>query len=45
VGICAGGAGKAKNQSSRCAQLLSTSDKAKAQWQLEKAFDDFESRF
>jgi len=45
IGICAGGAGKAKNQSSGCAQLLSTSDKAKAQWQLEKAFADFESSF
>ena len=45
VAICAGGAGKAKNQSSGCSQLLSTSEKAKAQWQLEKAFADFESRF
>src|SRR5215475_7372823 len=45
IGICAGGAGKAKNQSSGCAQFVSTSDKAKAQWQLEKAFADFESGF
>jgi adenosine deaminase len=45
VGICAGGAGKAKSQSSGCAQLLSTSEKAKAEWQLERAFADFESRF
>jgi adenosine deaminase len=45
VDTCAGGTGKAKNQSPGCAQLLSTSDKAKVEWQLEKAFADFESRF
>src|SRR5262245_38010617 len=44
VVACAGG-GKTQSQSSDCTQLLSASDKAKAEWQLEKAFADFESRF
>jgi hypothetical protein len=43
--VCARSAGKAKSQSSSCRQLLSTSDKAKAEFELEKAYADFESRF
>src|SRR5262249_41031434 len=45
VATCAGGTRKTKSQSSSCQQLLSASDKAKAEWQLEEAFADFESRF
>jgi hypothetical protein len=37
-------AGRSKSSAS-CEQFLSSSQKARAEWQLEKDFSDFESRF
>jgi adenosine deaminase len=42
---CAVDAPKAKKLSSTCERLLSTSEKARAEWDLEKAFAAFEGRF
>jgi adenosine deaminase len=42
---CAGDKPAGKKPSAKCDQLLSTSEKARAEWDLEKAFAEFESKF
>jgi adenosine deaminase len=44
-GACAGDAPKSSKVSSACDRLLSRSEKAHAEWALEKAFAEFEARF
>jgi adenosine deaminase len=42
---CAGDAPRSSKVSSACDRLLSRSEKARAEWDLEKAFAEFEGRF
>jgi hypothetical protein len=42
---CAGDKPGGKKPSAKCDQLLSASEKARAEWDLEKAFAEFESKF
>ncbi|HEV7522642.1 MAG TPA: adenosine deaminase [Candidatus Angelobacter sp.] len=43
--LCAAEKGQAKNLSTGCSGLLASSEKARMQWELEKAFAGFESQF
>jgi hypothetical protein len=45
AGACAGDKPGAKTPSAKCDRLLSTSEKARSEWELEKAFAQFESSF
>jgi hypothetical protein len=42
---CAGASGATDKPSAACKKLLDASDKARVQWQLEKAFAEFETKF
>ena len=44
-GACAGDVPRSKKMSAACERLLSGSEKARAQWELEKAFAEFESQY
>jgi adenosine deaminase len=45
VTACSGDAAGAEKPSAGCAKLLASSDRARAQWNLERAFAEFEKKF
>ena len=45
LAVCAGPSNATERRSSACQNFLDSNDKARAQWQLEKSFADFEKRF